>query len=290
MGIVIEKLSFKELIPLISAIVIIAGWLATYYFNLKLKTREAFMTKTEEDLKNILCQMSVEIRNIWEESHKESHERKLQAFYCKYRAANSPLNISTISLVIEHFNQFQIHYKEYANERTNEKHDNVYTALAILEKTVNSKLKQYRGVLFKYYNWYYQREKLNPVIRLIAEVSRLFYQTLTGLAIISAVLIFLTFFELGESMFFLKILKTEFPIYFWPNRYYILTIAISLILLWIVGYCVKTMVRATFSESVGSSQYSYQQIEHNKKFRQYPTFVTKDLNLNEDLDNKQNRD
>lgn len=268
---VLNNMSLKDFIPLISALVIVVGWVATYYFNLRIKMREAFITKTEENIKSILGPMSVEIREIWQENHKQIQERKMQTFYDKYRAFNSPLHLSASSLVVEHFKHFQDHFQEFKQNRTAEQHDYVFTALGILERTVDSKLKHYRKVLFKYYDWYYQREKLNPLIRVFTEILRVIHQSLTGLAQISSGLIVITLFEFLAYKFY-GIFNVEFPMLLWPNRGYILSISVLVILSWLVSFGIALGMGYFSRESAGSAKYSKQQIVYNKKINSFPIF------------------
>ncbi|OAB33126.1 hypothetical protein PMSD_15540 [Paenibacillus macquariensis subsp. defensor] len=265
-----KTLTLKDLIPLASALVIGIGWLVTYFFNVKLKTKEAFIAKTEEDIKNILGKMSVEIRDIWEEKHTQTHERKLKAFYTKYRATDSPLYVATNSVIIELFNHFQEHYKTYLETPSTEQLKNVYTALGRLEEKVNAKLKQYRKVLFKYYDWYYQMESLNPIIRLVAEVFRVFYQMLTGFTLIALFATITTLFEFGLGSLLIGRFG-NFQMQLWPFRDYIFIISTLFVLTWVAFFGINLgTFRIFIKESAGSNKYSARQIEYNNKIRPFP--------------------
>ncbi|MEC0234521.1 hypothetical protein P4H71_09295 [Paenibacillus kribbensis] len=268
----IDLTKFKDFIPLLSAIVIAIGWAATYYFNLKLKTRETFIAKTEQDIKNILGHMSAEIRDIWDaEGHIPTQKKVLKEFYNKYRAGDSPLYLSTSSLIIDQFQHFQDHYKNYDKEPTLVQLQNVWTSLSRLEQTVNNKLKEYRKVLFKHYDWYHQLDSLNPIVRLIAEIFKIIYQTVTGLLLLSLLVVLTTCFEYIAVKIHNIIGSYSFPIFLWPYRYYTGFIAIILVIFWLISYALNL---STFKikQYSGSSKYTEQEIEHQKKIRPFPTF------------------
>lgn len=270
----VDLTKLKDLIPLLSAIVIAIGWAATYYFNLKLKTRETFIAKTEQDIKNILGYMSAEIRAIWDaEGHIPTQKKALKEFYNKYRAGNSPLYLSTSSLIIDQFKHFQDHYKNYEKDLTPAQLQNVWTSLSILERTVNKKLKECREVLFKYYDWYHQLDRLNPIIRLIAEIFRFFYQTMTGLLQLSLFVMLTTCTEYIAGNIANRLGNNNFLIILWPYRYYTIFFSTALIILWSAACIVNlSLFRLFIKQSPGSSKYSEEQIEYQKKLRPFPTF------------------
>ncbi|MGG4186692.1 hypothetical protein ABEW24_25495 [Paenibacillus jamilae] len=270
----IDLMKIKDFIPLLSAIVIAVGWVATYYFNLKLKTRENFIAKTEQDVKNILGHMSAEIRDIWdEEGHIPTQKKALKEFYNKYKAGDSPLYLSTSSLIIDQFKHFQDHYKNYDKDPTLAQLQNVWTSLSILEQTVNKKLKECRKVLFKYYDWYHQLDRLNPIIRLLAEIFRFIYQTVTGLLQLSLFVVLITCTEYIAGNVANSLGNNNFLIILWPYRYYTIFISTALIILWSAAYVVNlSLFRLFINPYPGSSKYTERQIEYQKKSRPFPTF------------------
>lgn len=270
----IDLTKYKDFIPLLSAIVIAVGWVATYYFNLKLKTRETFIAKTEQDVKNILGHMSAEIRDIWDaEGHIPTQKKTLKEFYNKYKAGDSPLYLSTSSLIIDQFQLFQDHYKKYDKEPTLEHIQNVWTSLSILEVTVNEKIKDYRKLLFKYYDWYHQLDRLYPIVRLFAEIFRYFYQTITGLLQLALFIMLLT----GTEYIVVKTAhilgNNDFLIILWPFRYYTVLFSTVLLLLWLLFFMInRSAFRLFLKPDPGSGKYSERQIEYHKKLRPFPTF------------------
>lgn len=277
-----NTLTLKDLIPLVSALVICIGWIVTYFFNLKLKNKDAFITKTEEDIKNILGKVSVEIRDIREEKHTQTHERKLKAFYTKYRATDSPLFVATNSVIVDLFNHFQEHYKRYLEIPSTEQLTNVYTALGILDEKVNAKLKQYRKVLFKYYDWYYQMETLNPIIRLIAEAFRVFYQMITGFTLIALFVTLITLIEFGVGTSIIGRFG-NFQMHFWPIRGYIFSSSLLVVITWVVVFGINLgTFRIFFKESAGSNKYSEKQIVYYNKIR--PFAISNEENPTQTLD------
>jgi|GEM_PF-4946148 hypothetical protein len=66
-------MNLKDYIPLASALVIVLGWVVTYFFNLKLKAKETFLSRTENDIRNLLLHMISDLRSIREEKHHPTH-------------------------------------------------------------------------------------------------------------------------------------------------------------------------------------------------------------------------
>lgn len=261
-------MNLKDYIPLASALVIVLGWAVTYFFNLKLKAKETFLSRTENDIRNLLLHMIADLRGIREEKHHPTHLRKMKSFFEKYRSPTSHLYLSTSSLIIEQFNHFEKHYILYQSNHSSKQHDNLYTSLSILEDSVELKLKDYRKVLFKQYEWFYRVEKSPIMFKIFAEVLRVILQAFSALALATLIIVLATFIEGALYFHLFTKIHSKVELYFWPIRYQIYAYAITIGLLW-TAFQILDWVTYSYKESPGSMNYTNKQIQYNKKKRSF---------------------
>nr|WP_154960112.1 hypothetical protein [Paenibacillus xylanexedens] len=261
-------MNLKDYIPLVSALVIVLGWAVTYFFNLKLKAKETFLSRTENDIRNLLLHMIADLRGIREEKHHPTHLRKIKSFFEKYRSPSSHLYLSTSSLIIKQFNHFEEHYVLYQNNNSCEQLDNLYTSLSILEDSLNLKLSEYRQVLFKQYNWFYRVEKSPFIVRIYAELLKIVLQAFSALALTALIIVFATLIEgaLYYSLFTMIQLNVE--LYFWPYLNQILGYALATGFLWTLLHLLDWLMYS-FKESPGSKNYTNKQIDYHKKNKSF---------------------
>lgn len=224
-----EGYTMKDLIPLVSAIVVVLGWFITYFLNRSQKLYDIFLTKTEINLKDVCGPMFTEMEVIFEEKHQESQMRGLARFIKKLEGATSPLFLESNKQIIAQSSALKRAYTEYKNQPSQETHDFLWSSFLALQESFSSRIKEYRALLYKHYDWKYRMDRLNPVLRLLCECFRIFFVTITGFTMVAGGISLITLCELVAK----KIFLVDDPGILIPYQMYIYVYTILIFMIWL---------------------------------------------------------
>lgn len=124
----IHEYTLKDLIPLVSAIVVVLGWFITYILNRSQKLHEIFLAKTELNLKEVCGPLLSEMELIISEKHSQSRMRALEFFIKKLAGAKSPLFLESNTQVIVQANALKSAYRTYKSEPNQDNNDFLWSS------------------------------------------------------------------------------------------------------------------------------------------------------------------
>lgn len=173
---------YKDYFILVTAFAtLITVWIG-YILNRSLKKQEVFYQRTEESIKTILGPMNQEVQSITEEDHKQLRYRKLDQFIEKYNGAESPLFLSPSRDLLKQFAFVVQEYKLYNKVSSQENHNALWVAILNLQELVDKKFNEYTDFVFKHYDWKYEAEKKNIIIRFLIYTFKLITNVTQGLS------------------------------------------------------------------------------------------------------------
>lgn len=225
-----DDYTLKDLIPLVSAIVVVIGWFITYLLNRSQKLHDIFLAKTEMNLKDVCGPLFSEMESIFEQKHPASQMRSLELFIKKLGGTSSPIFLESNKQIIAQTKALKSSYMIYKSNPTHENHNFLWSSFLALQESFSIKIKEYRVLLFKHYDWKYRMDRLNPILRLLCETFRIGYVSVTGFTMIGGGLCLLTLTEQIERKF---MFSNDYPALLVPYQAYIYSFSLLFFLIWI---------------------------------------------------------
>ncbi|GKS12941.1 hypothetical protein YDYSY3_39410 [Paenibacillus chitinolyticus] len=224
--------NIKDLILVLPSLIVICGWIVSYFLNSKQKNNEMFLTRVHAEIKDVIFPIKVSVENILSEEHVPSKNRALQKFKKHYSGASSPLYMGSNSEIYYNYRLFEEAYEHY--ESTPEK-----TTWIELEKSLNKlhsvaikNLKKYREVYNRNHEWNIKMKAWNPIVAFIFEIFRLTLVTLNALAVIALVALFLVIYEVAtHHLIYDKLILFPFFEYIFISSCYIFVLWLTFHLL-----------------------------------------------------------